>query len=208
MLTSALTFNADEDYVGRHVALRYALPGSKVNDPHLELRRLVEDVFFPLLKAWSVSAPWHILLCSGEHSWGLSFNCSSFSQRSPFPHMVNLLLFSLSVGGLLRRTRESSFLVWLQQTLGHRVPFSQRRLVDPMVDKVALLTSDHNVRVPENSEMLGDRGGCDVERACQRVYAQGASLSNSSMRIRVGTERTLKMRASFSGSITICGRSD
>jgi len=65
MLTSALTFNADEDYVGRHVALRYALPGSKVNDPHLELRRLVEDVFFPLLKAWSVSAPWHILLCSG-----------------------------------------------------------------------------------------------------------------------------------------------
>lgn len=52
MLTSALTFNADEDYVGRHVALRYALPGSKVNDPHLELRRLVEDVFFPLLKAW------------------------------------------------------------------------------------------------------------------------------------------------------------
>ena len=90
--------------------------------------------------------------------------------------MVNLLMFSLSVGGLLRRTRESSFLVWLQQTLGHRVPFSQRRLVDPIVDKVALLTSDHNVRVPENSEMLGDRGGCDVERACQRVYAQGAVL--------------------------------
>ena len=77
---------------------------------------------------------------------------------------------------MTKKERDVHYSLRLQQPPCGFVPLSQCFLVDPVMDKIALLVRCYDVRITKDSKVLRDPRRCDLQGTGQRVDAERPPL--------------------------------